>query len=165
MKNYVTGGDLIDVVVSKPVVSGAGVLVGSVFGVASTSRKVGGVDVASLRTDGVYRLAKVPGMAWRAGDPVYWDINMNAATNRGGVQHKLIGSATAAAASGDLVGVVRLRGSTAAPSSVYDARAVKPVCSRNIMAMNGLSSGPNQFTTYRAAHFALATTAITASAM
>lgn len=107
MRNFVQPGAVITVPAPDVVVSGAGVLVGSLFGVA-------GHDAASgasldLHVEGVFDLPKTGSQAWTVGAPIYWTgtaCTTTASTN------KLIGAAVAAVGSGagETVGRVRLNG-------------------------------------------------------
>jgi predicted RecA/RadA family phage recombinase len=87
--------------------SGQGLLVGSIFGVASADAAIS-TEVEAL-TEGVFTLTKATGAAWTVGALIYWD---NAARNctTTVATNKLIGVAQAAAASGDTTGNVRLNG-------------------------------------------------------
>lgn len=58
MKNYVLSGDRITVPAPADLASGQAVLIGDLFGVASTSAKLG--EPVTLRTHGVFLLAKKP---------------------------------------------------------------------------------------------------------
>ncbi|MBI1383041.1 MAG: DUF2190 family protein [Planctomycetaceae bacterium] len=89
------------------VVSGRGVRIGVMFGVAATNAAQT-VPVA-LHVTGVYTLPKATGVAWTVGVRLFWDAsNSNVSTVATG---KLaIGVAEAAAASGDTSGRVRLSG-------------------------------------------------------
>jgi len=71
MKNYVQKGDTLTLPAPADVLSGAGVIVGSIFGIASGNAVSGAsVDVA---TSGVFTLPKVSALAVAIGDKVYWD--------------------------------------------------------------------------------------------
>ena len=105
MKNYLQSGDVINVAAPYAVASGAGALVGSLFGVAMAAAASGAT--VPLAVTGVFTLAKATGAAWTVGLRLYWDdsaknVTATASTN------KLIGLAVTAAASGDTVGDVRL---------------------------------------------------------
>lgn len=107
MKNYVQRGDVIPLVAPYAVASGAGLLVGSIFGVAETTAAISATVEAALT--GVFDLAKATGTAWTQGVRIYWDdAAKNCTTNAAAGANKLIGVATLAAASGDTVGRVRL---------------------------------------------------------
>ena len=107
MKNYIQKGDVMTVTAPAAITSGAGVLVGSIFGVAVRAAAVG-TDVDICVTD-VFILPKLTGAAWTQGQRLYWDdiaknVTGTASTN------KLIGVAALAAAAGDTTGTVRLSG-------------------------------------------------------
>ena len=90
--------------------SGAGVLIGSLFGVASGDA-ASGAEVM-LNTTGVYDLPKQTGQAWTAGQLLYWsgtNVTNVVATN------KLIGCAARAELSGATVGRIRLNGIAVTP--------------------------------------------------
>ena len=78
MKNYVQPGNTITLTAPYAVVSGDGLLVGSIFGVAAGSAALGETVEASLV--GVFDLKKVASQAWAAGDKVYWDNTNKEAT-------------------------------------------------------------------------------------
>lgn len=107
MRNYVQPGAVITVPAPAAVVSGAGVLIGSLFGVAGHDAAIGAqVD---LHVDGVFDIAKVGSQAWTVGALIYW--TGTAATNVAST-NKLIGVAVAAvgAGAGETIGRVRLNG-------------------------------------------------------
>lgn len=105
MKNYVQKGDTIALTAPYAVTSGAGLLVGSIFGVAETAAALGATVEAALV--GVFDLAKATGAAWTQGQKIYWDDTAKVCTGTVGT-NKLVGVAVLAAASGDAVGRVRL---------------------------------------------------------
>ena len=105
MKNYIQPGDTIAATAPATVLSGAGVLIGSMFGVASNDA-ANGTEVL-LKTTGVYDLPKQTGQAWTAGQLLYWsgtNVTNVVSTN------KLIGCAARAELSGATVGRIRLNG-------------------------------------------------------
>ncbi|MFT0875726.1 capsid cement protein [Rhodopseudomonas sp. G2_2311] len=112
MKNFVQPGDSITVPAPSDVLSGDGVLVGSLFGVANADADSGS-DVV-LSTEGVFSLPKKSAQAWTVGAAIYWDAANGEATTAkddGGTPataHTLIGNAVAAAANPSASGVVRL---------------------------------------------------------
>lgn len=110
MKNYVQPGNTITLAAPYAVASGDGLLVGSIFGVASGDAASGEPIEAALV--GVFDLKKVASQAWAAGDKVYWDNTAKEATKTT-TSNTLIGVAVAAVAggAGDLIGRVRLNGS------------------------------------------------------
>lgn len=107
MKSFVQPGNQITVPAPANVTSGAGVLVGSIFGVAAYDA-LSGADV-EIAVEGVYAIAKATGAAWTVGARIYWDDTAKNCTTTAST-NKLIGVATAAAASGDTSGKVRLSG-------------------------------------------------------
>lgn len=107
MKNFIQDGDTITVVAPYAVASGAGCLVGSLFGVAVSDALINAE--VEIKTTGVFDMAKATGAAWTVGARIYWDDTAKNCTTTVGT-NKLIGVATAAAASGDTVGRVRLSG-------------------------------------------------------
>ena len=110
MKNYVQPGNTITLTAPYAVASGDGLLVGSIFGVASGTAALGETVEAALT--GVYDLKKVASQAWAAGDKVYWDNTAKEATKIT-TSNTLIGVAVVAVAggAGDTIGRVRLNGS------------------------------------------------------
>ena len=109
MKNYIQPGNTLTLTAPYAVASGDGLLVGSIFGVASGTAAVGESVEAALT--GVYDLKKVASQAWAAGDKIYWD-NTAKNTTKTLTSNTLIGVATEAVAGGatDLIGRVRLNG-------------------------------------------------------
>lgn len=72
MKNYVQAGN--SVTITAPtggVISGSGVLVGHLFGVAAITAAEG--EEAEISTNGVFDLAKEAAASMDAGAPAYWD--------------------------------------------------------------------------------------------
>lgn len=110
MKNYVQPGNTITLTAPYAVTSGDGLLVGSIFGIASGDAASGEPIEAALV--GVFDLKKVASQAWAAGDKVYWDNTAREATKTT-TSNTLIGVAVAAVAggTGDTIGRVRLNGS------------------------------------------------------
>ena len=110
MRNYIQPGHAVTLLAPYDVVSGAGLLVGSIFGVASGDA-VSGAEVEAQLT-GVVDLEKVGTQAWTAGARVYWDDTNKRATNVA-TDNTLIGVAVLAVGSGaeETVGRVRLNGS------------------------------------------------------
>ena len=110
MKNFVQTGNTITLTAPYAVGSGDGLLVGSIFGVASGTAALGETVEAALT--GVYDLKKVASQAWAAGDKVYWDNTAKEATKTT-TSNTLIGVAVVAVAGGasDIIGRVRLNAS------------------------------------------------------
>ena len=107
MKNFVQPGRTVTVAAPYDVASGAGCLVGSLFGVA-TMDAVSGASV-DITTCGVYTLAKTSAQAWTVGAKVYWD-DTNKVVTTTATSNTLIGCALEAAANPSATGTVRLNG-------------------------------------------------------
>lgn len=109
MKNFVQDGDLVTVAAPATVTSGAGALVGKLFGVA-VSDAASGAQVV-LATRGVFTLPKVGSQAWTVGADIYWD-NTNKYCTTTATSNTLIGKAMVAvgSGSGETTGTVRLNG-------------------------------------------------------
>jgi predicted RecA/RadA family phage recombinase len=107
MQNYVQTEDILTLTAPYAVASGAGALVGSIFGVATQA--VANAVVGEFKTKGVFDIAKVSAQAWNAGDKIYWD---NSAKNLTTVStsNTLVGTAASAAANPSSTGRVRLNG-------------------------------------------------------
>jgi predicted RecA/RadA family phage recombinase len=110
MKNYIQPGHALTLVAPYDVVSGDGLLVGSIFGVASHDA-LSGAEVEAQLT-GVLDLAKVASQAWTAGAKVYWDNTAKRATPVAS-GNTLIGVAVLAVGSGaeEVIGRARLNAS------------------------------------------------------
>jgi predicted RecA/RadA family phage recombinase len=110
MKNYIQPGNTITLTAPYDVNSGDGLLVGSIFGVATGAALNGAAVEAALV--GVFDLTKVGSQAWSPGDRVYWD-NTAKQTTKTASGNTLIGTATDAVGSGagETIGRVRLNGS------------------------------------------------------
>jgi len=107
MKNFVQPGNTITLTAPYAVASGDGLLVGSIFGVASGAADLGeSVETALV---GVFDLTKIGSQAWAAGAKVYWD-NTNKRCTTVATDNTLVGVAVEAVASGagDTIGRVRL---------------------------------------------------------
>lgn len=109
MKNFIQPGYVISVTAPYAVASGAGCLVGSLFGVATGAADNGAA--VEIATTGVYDLKKVGSQAWTVGARVYWDDTNKECTTTAST-NKLIGVAVAAVGSGagETTGRVRLSG-------------------------------------------------------
>ncbi|WEK50317.1 MAG: DUF2190 family protein [Candidatus Kaistia colombiensis] len=110
MKNFVKPGDVITLAAPSAVVSGGGVLVGTIFGIAAYSA-ASGADV-EVKTTGVFDLDAATHATTQAiavGEAVYWDATAKKATKTG-TDNTKIGVAVAAKASPDAVVRVRLNG-------------------------------------------------------
>lgn len=108
MKNFVSAGHNIDFTVpAGGVVSGGGIVVGSLFGVASVTAAEG--ETAVMVTTGVFDLAKNAAAVFAAGGLVSWDA-ANSRCDAPGAGFYPIGVAIEAAAGGTTVVRVRLDG-------------------------------------------------------
>ena len=107
MKNFVQRGEIVTLAAPYDLASGAGLLVGAIFGVATSAALSGAtVEVALC---GVYELAKTSAQAWTVGAKVYWDDAAKLCTTVN-TSNTLIGVAVAAAANPSATGLVRLNG-------------------------------------------------------
>ena len=110
MKNSVQPGNTITLTAPYAVASGDGLLVGSIFGIATGTAALGeSVETALV---GVFGITKIGSQAWVVGAKVYWD-NTNKRCSTVATDNTLIGVATevVAGGAGDTVGRVRLNGS------------------------------------------------------
>lgn len=107
MKNYIQAGERITLSAPYDVLSGGGLLVGSIFGVAIYDA-LSGVAVEAA-VEGVFRLAKTSAQAWTVGALIYWDNTNKVATSTAST-NKLIGVAMAVADNPSATGLVRLNG-------------------------------------------------------
>lgn len=104
MKNFVHIGDNITIPAPATVTSGELVIVGSLFGIASTDALTG--ERVTLSTTGVFELAKVGTDVISVGDVVYYDESSDLATTTA-TDNTKIGVAVEDAGNG--VGTVRVR--------------------------------------------------------
>ena len=109
MKNFIQHGETLTLAAPYAVTSGAGALVGSIFGVAAND--YGNGDEGEFQVAGVFDLIRETGAStgWTQGALIYWDNTNKRVTKTVGT-NKLIGVATRAAADGDATGRVRLNG-------------------------------------------------------
>lgn len=106
MQNYVAPGSAVTLPAPALVTSGAGVLVGAIFGVANNAAAAGADLVLSVV--GIFDLPKVAG-AITLGAPLYWDNTAKAVTVTASGNTR-IGAAVAAAQPGASTARVRLSG-------------------------------------------------------
>lgn len=109
MTNYVQKGDVLTVTAPYALASGAGCLVGSIFGVALADALIS--TEVEIQTVGVFTLPRTTGgsTAWAVGDRIYWDDTTKTCTKTA-ASNKLIGAATAVTTDGATTGNVRLSG-------------------------------------------------------
>ena len=107
MKNFVQPGNTITLTAPYAVASGDGLLVGSIFGVASGTAALG--ESVETALTGVFDITKIGSQAWTAGARIYWD-DTNKRCTTVATDNTLIGVAVEAVASGasDTIGRVRL---------------------------------------------------------
>jgi predicted RecA/RadA family phage recombinase len=109
MKNHVQPGRTVTLPApAGGVTSGDGVLVGSIFGIASTTALAG--EMVAITVTDVWTLPKATG-AITVGAKLYWDATNKVVTTTAS-GNSLIGAATSAALSGDATVPVRLNGVT-----------------------------------------------------
>ena len=108
MKNFLQPGNTITLPAPYTLTSGSGLLVGSIFGIASNDAAIT-ADCETMVT-GVFTMAKTSAQAWTQGLLIYWDDTNKVATSVSS-GNKLIGVATGAAANPSSTGNVRLNGS------------------------------------------------------
>jgi predicted RecA/RadA family phage recombinase len=108
MKNFIQRGEVITLAAPYDVASGAGLLVGTIFGVATSAALSG--EAVETAVCGVYELAKTSAQAWTVGAKIYWDDTAKVCTTVT-TSNTLIGVAVAAAANPSAAGLVRLNGS------------------------------------------------------
>lgn len=108
MRNYIQAGDTLTLTAPYDVISGAGALVGSIFGVASGAA-VSGASV-DLATVGVFTLPKTSALAISIGDRLYWDDTAKV-VNKTAAGNTLVGVAVSAAVNPSSTVNVRLNGS------------------------------------------------------
>lgn len=108
MKNFVQPGRIVTAIAAADVASGDGVLIGSLFGVATTDAATG--EEFEVATDGVFDLPKTTGQAWAAAwAAVFWDNTAKKLTNVASGNTK-IGVNVRAESSAAAIGRVRLNG-------------------------------------------------------
>lgn len=71
MNNYVHEGAVIDIVAPYEVEAGQGVLMGDLFGIATSWACQG--EQLTIRLNGVFDLLRSMDQDWNVGDPIYWD--------------------------------------------------------------------------------------------
>ena len=112
MKNYVSDGDALSLPAPYAVASGAGALIGSIFGVAQAAYASGATGQFQL--EGVFDLPKPGTQAWTVGAIIYWDDTAKNCTTVVSTNKK-IGAAVLAvgAGAGETTGRVYLPGALA----------------------------------------------------
>lgn len=110
MRNFVQEGGVLTLIAPYAVTSGQGLLVGSIFGVATADAAIS-TSVETILW-GVAELTKLVTDVVTVGLKVYWD-NTNKRVTISSAGNTLIGVATVAAGNGATVVKVRLNGSFA----------------------------------------------------
>ena len=105
MKNFIQTGANISVIAAAAADAGAPVLVGSLFGVATSDAVIG--EIVTLVRTGVFELPKTSAQAWTVGAKIYFD---GSACTTVVSTNKLIGVAVQAAADPSAIGIVLLDG-------------------------------------------------------
>lgn len=105
-QNILNQGDIVDLVApTGGTTAEKGVLIGTVVGIA-LSTAVAGATV-SVAFSGVALVDKATGSAWTLGEKIYWDDTAKKFTDVS-TSNTAAGFATAAAASGDTTGYIKL---------------------------------------------------------
>lgn len=107
MKNFVQPGETISLIAPATTPAGQGVLVGFLFGVATTSVASGAAVECDTR--GVFTMAKTAGEAWTQGQLLYWNDTTKALTTTA-ASNRAVGMAAQAETSGATTGLVYLPG-------------------------------------------------------
>ena len=107
MKNYIQAGHTVSVTLTATVLSGAGLLVGSLFGVAATSGVAD--DVIEMQVEGVFDLPKTSANTPTKFAKAYWNDTLKVVTTTA-TDNTLIGVFMDALGSGTTTAKVRLNG-------------------------------------------------------
>lgn len=107
MRNYIQPGDVITVAAPYALASGAGCLVGALFGVAATAAASGAQT--EIKTTGVFGLLADSAATAAVGAKAYWDDTAKQVTATVGT-NKLIGVFTAEKVATQTTASVRLNG-------------------------------------------------------
>ena len=108
MRNFVQAGKTVTVTApAGGILSGDGVLVGYLFGVAATSASAG--QDTEIATEGVFNLPLAATSSLSVGDRAYWDPAAKAVTATAGTLRR-IGVAVAATGTGSPSARIRLDG-------------------------------------------------------
>lgn len=117
---YIQPGHTLTLTAPRAVTPGAGVLVGSLFGVSLGTYANGAAGEFS--TYGVHEIAKTSAQAWTVGARIYWD-NTNFRADTDSTVGQLIGTATEVADNPSSVGRVKLLGN--APATAEGPQAAE----------------------------------------
>lgn len=116
---YSQPGHTLTLTAPYAVASGGGALVGSVFGVATSTIASG--DPGEFATVGVWSLSKTSAQAWTEGQRIYWD-DANKRCDSDSSLGQFIGCATAAAENPSSTGYVKLQPSTSSAAGSLNIR-------------------------------------------
>lgn len=106
MKNFVQPGDILDLEIPNGKLSGQGVVVGSLFGVATESNETGAAAKRAVVVEGVVEIAKLAADAMSVGDKVNWN---NATSEVQLATSTLDGVGTVVEAAGAATTVVKIK--------------------------------------------------------
>ncbi|MDM0003896.1 DUF2190 family protein [Variovorax sp. J22G73] len=107
MKNYVQPGDMVTFIAAAAILGGAGVLIGSLFGVSAGSYAAGAEGEA--KTTGVFDLTAAAAATGAVGAKAYWDDTAKNVTATA-TNNTLIGVFVLAKTNGPVIARVRLNG-------------------------------------------------------
>ena len=107
MKTYIQPGRVLTLTAPYAVASGAGALVGSIFGVATDA--VANGATGEFLTEGVVTIAKTSALAIAVGDILYWD-DTNKVVNKTSASNTKVGVAVSAAANPSATVQMKLNG-------------------------------------------------------
>lgn len=107
MKNFIQPADVVDMAPGGAVASGAGVLIGSIFGVAMAALTSGVPGPVVIK--GRVTLPRLSSETWTAGMVVYWD-NTNSRLTLVSTSNTKVGFSPVAVASGPATADVVLNG-------------------------------------------------------
>lgn len=110
MQNFKQQGDVVAVTAPYALASGAGCLVGHIFGVAMAAAAIS--TTVQIKRSGVFTLAKTTSEAWTVGAILYWD-DTNKKLTTTATSNTRVGVAMAAAGSSDTTGDCLLDGHAA----------------------------------------------------
>ena len=107
MKTYIQPGRVLTLTAPYAVASGAGALVGLIFGVAADA--VANGATGEFLTEGVVTIAKTSALAIAVGDILYWD-DTNKVVNKTSAGNTKVGVAVSAAANPSATVQIKLNG-------------------------------------------------------
>lgn len=105
MADFIQDGASLDYTPGADVAAGDVIVQGDLVGVARSSIKSG--QLGAIAVEGVFDFTKNTGVAYTAGQLLYWDDTNNVVTDTA-TGNKQIGKAVRAAASGDTTARIRL---------------------------------------------------------